>query len=228
MKIQFEKPPVVEALCDFRFQGEWDQTVPTRFHEKWHDRLPLLRTPEKEGEPFRFWSEDETRLVQIAPRILTANFKRFYGSWAELRNFAEEVLRDYVEIAGEQPFSRVGLRYLNAVVVPPDAPFSDYIVAAPTAPPGLETSDQRKVEVSVSHTSLVMNDINGKLIYSLSCRGIMEEGVLLDFDVSTLDVKPVNLQNVFEWLDEAHEEIKNVFLANVTEKARAAFGETNV
>ncbi len=226
MSVQFKKSPLLQAVCEFRFEEEqWKGEAVGQFFEKWRDRLPTLLMPDFGQDAIRFFSKDSTRCVAMYPSYLSVSLSAPYTHWNDFKGFIEAVLSDYHQLAPIESFSRVGLRYLNAIKVTPPQPFEDYVALAPRNPEGMEPSEHRKFGFVMEQAVMVYFDLNGELHFRQGSRGNPEEGILLNLDFATYDASLVNFSNVMAWLQVAHDEIETVFLANITPRAREMFEE---
>ncbi len=137
MRALYANPPLIEAVCDFRFEpGEpWDATIPGRLYVLLEKQFPKRRairdftaeivagpnTIEQQVTPIdrtHFVREDETALVQVAVNNLTVNHLAPYPGWATFRPMIERALKTYNQIAVPQGLQRIGLRYINRVEIP--------------------------------------------------------------------------------------------------------------
>lgn len=226
MAIRFEAPPLVQAVCEFQFdENNWKGEAAGQFFERWRERLPTLLMPDFGQDAIRFFSEDSTRCVAMCPGLLSVSLSAPYTNWDDFKEFIEQALRNYHELAPINEFSRVGLRYLNSIKVPRPEPFDKYITLPPRTPDGMEPSQQRKVGFFVERTSMIYLDLNGELSFFQGVRGDPDEGVLLNLDFATHDASLLNISNVMDWLETAHDEIEKVFLRSITAHTRKAFQE---
>src|SRR5713226_8010172 len=138
----YENPPIVEALAEVSFAGsDWKPSIPGRFYERVKDRFPeegrrdqvgvqLSVSPEQadwrleRGAPRSlFLASDQSQMVQLAPELLVYNQlypdrERPYRHFEEWRPTVMEMLAIYRELAKPKTIERLGLRYINKIVVP--------------------------------------------------------------------------------------------------------------
>ncbi len=134
---RYRDPPVVEALSEIYFAGSvWDMTVPGQFYERVRKGFPkkeqvdamgleLQLGPQQAearmtpGQPrVRFSREDGSRMVQLARDLLVVNQLRPYSHFEQWRPLVLEMLSLYRELARPSGIERLGLRYINNVVIP--------------------------------------------------------------------------------------------------------------
>lgn len=164
MARQYDNPPLVEALCEFRFLGDqaWDWTIPGIVYEKIKAGYPekrqegVLEVPVqptadsmlvgvKTGiSKMQFFRADRSALVQVGPDLLAFNAvpqgtAHLYPGWASFKPEALEHLATYRAVANPKALARVGVRYINRVAVPTGEKFSlgRYFRVLPNLPAGL-------------------------------------------------------------------------------------------
>jgi uncharacterized protein (TIGR04255 family) len=133
---RYEDPPVVEALCEIIFDGSvWKGDIPDAFHERIRARFPA-RTPVArvgaefeiapqqasarvtQGEPrWQFARDDRSMIVQLERDLLVVNQLRPYPRFEEWRPVVVEMLAEYRALAQPKTITRLGVRYLNRVVI---------------------------------------------------------------------------------------------------------------
>jgi uncharacterized protein (TIGR04255 family) len=137
---QYRKPPIVEAVCEFRFvaTADWDPAIPWRFRERVQDEYAgkpinqvaleadLKKEPGESSVSFKqgvvkvqFPNRDGNRLVAVGPHVLSVHVRQPYPGWDEdFRPRIERGLVAYAAAASPEGFTRVGIRYINQVVLP--------------------------------------------------------------------------------------------------------------
>lgn len=158
---RYKYPPVVEALCELYFEGSrWDQTVPGRFYDLVAGDFPK-RT---EGAFFRteiqvasdgatesrqvskprleLRNEAGSQLVQLAQDLLVVNqlqpYPESFEHW-EPRIYS--LLDSYNTVAMPARIKRIGVRYINNIVIPGKrVQLEQYFTIYPQLPPSLGDS----------------------------------------------------------------------------------------
>ena len=125
----YKNPPIVEAVCEFRFESRqaWDWTIPGLIYADIKGQYPSKKqvksleftvTRQREAvsqavtgsvERMQFISQDGTALVQVGPDVLSVNQLRPYSSWQKFRKEILSVLDTYQELAKPKGLKRVGL-----------------------------------------------------------------------------------------------------------------------
>jgi uncharacterized protein (TIGR04255 family) len=236
---RYPNPPVVEALCEIYTDGSaWDPTVPGLFYERVRDRFPKrgqARDVEIEvtvGAPApatkvtpseprsQFAREDGSRMIQVARDLVVVNQLRPYPAFEEWRPQILEALDLYRELAKPSQVSRIGLRYLNRVVVPePEVPMDRYFQLYPELPKALGTLHgpfMLRIELPT--------EVPGhQLVVTFGSAPRDREGTqafVLDlYDV----VGSPGFDAVPQRIDEAHAHIERAFEAILTDATRALF-----
>lgn len=159
---EYKQAPIEEALVEFRFKpapGGWDWTIPGKLHahEAIRDVYPgKPRTQQVMqntfqmvgGQPaFNFQQgiggvhlvdNDAKRLIALAPDVVSVHVLRPYEGWKLFRPRVETVLNAYHFVAKPEAVIRIGLRYVNQIVIPAaQLRLADYFTAPPQAPAGL-------------------------------------------------------------------------------------------
>lgn len=81
-------------------------------------------------------SRDGLNVTQLRVSGFTFNRLAPYTRWEEIRPLALDAWRKYAEIARPEAVTRLGLRYINHIPLPPGVhELDDYLVAGPRTPP---------------------------------------------------------------------------------------------
>lgn len=142
--------PITEAIIDFRvktragFRPEEFADLKTRLSERFpkvdvHNwRLDLGRRSPRPLQGYFFKTSDEKTIAQFRADGFAFNRLRPYTSWEELFPQAMELWRLYSGISKPDVVTRLAVRYINRIVLPPGAvTFEVYLRAAPVIPPEL-------------------------------------------------------------------------------------------
>jgi len=242
----YKSPPLVEALCEFRFDpGQpWDWTIPGLIYAKLGEEFPKKQQRKsyelsvhegpqeaaqvrRELDRMRFVRKDDTALVQVGHDILSVNHLRPYPHWPAFKELIARVLDTYREVVEPKGFHRIGLRYINRIEIPEREQFEigDYVTAIPQIPDALPQAFLRWFQT----TDLPLEDINGILtLQSGDIRGeeCPDQAIfLLDLDCRTVRPDEIALDEAIEWVEKAHEKIESAFEACITPKCRNIFQE---
>ena len=233
----YKKPPVIEAVCEFRFEGSqpWDWTIPGLVYDRIKSEFPkkrqqnVLEVAMQPGEgkisqevkagiaKMQFLREDETALVQVGPELLAVNQLRPYPSWPTFKALILTQLDVYRTVAKPKALKRVGLRYINRIDMPvPDFALEDYFRTLPNLPdtvPNVFASFMLRMEVPYE-------DINGRLTFVFGTPPIKAEkpAFMLDLDMFALGEDAPSLDEVSKWIEAAHERVEKAFDGTFTDK----------
>jgi uncharacterized protein (TIGR04255 family) len=154
------RAPVVEAVIDMRARASLDLQEPSvearftgiaagyRFERATHEfeakfSLQADRSPEAQvagrWKGLRCVADDGKRIAQFNRDGFVLSRLAPYTNWYALHDEAIELWRAYVEIARPTELLRIGVRYINRILLPPgDAQLEDYLDPSPTTPRGLD------------------------------------------------------------------------------------------
>ena len=244
----YPHPPIEEALVDFHFLPgpEWDLTLPGKLHGhpairdaypgKPRQQLiygaalqPRVQQPHSvEMRPslgrVQLVNADGTRLVTLAPDALSVNVLRPYDGWLAFRPRVETTLRAYWEVAAPEAVMRIGVRYINRIVIAdPSASAHTYSHCAPPPVPGLpERTDEFTSRVVYGYEDGV------KLILTQATLAPQDgvRALLIDLDMVWEAAAPeagLTLDEVMGTVDRLHEREGLAFEATITAEAREVF-----
>jgi uncharacterized protein (TIGR04255 family) len=238
---RYKNPPVVEALCEFRFDPDspWDLTMPGLIYEKVRDTFPKRHqvkvvdvgtTPETLGQVratdrVQFLDKDGKALIQISPHFLAVNHLEPYPSWEEFLPLIESGLEAYRDVADPRDIHRVGLRYINRIEFAEQRiDLQDYFEFYPFVGPNLpQLFGPFIVGIQVAYDDW---DIL-KLTQTMPPPTETPDTITLILDLDYFLAKPgeVVLNNVLEWVNVAHDRIEEAFEACITNRLRQKFEE---
>lgn len=132
---QYKNPPIEEALCEFIFTPteEWNLTLPGKLQMAIKDEYSgsprqvniqkfVPRAPNTMGleNDFRvqFPTSDATRFVTIGKDSVVINVLKPYEGWTLFKPRIMRALEAYERIANLQSVVRIGVRYINKIIIP--------------------------------------------------------------------------------------------------------------
>jgi len=244
MARKYEKPPLVEALCEFRFLGDqaWDWTIPGIVYERikidYPEKrqegvleVPVRQTPDamlvgmKTGiSKMQFFKADKSALVQIGPDLLAVNAvpqgsDHPYPGWEKFKPEVLRHLKTYRDVASPKSLARVGVRYINRVMVPTGEKFSleRYFRALPNIPAGLP----QVLSTILINIEVPFEDPPGTLRFIFGSANTDEPDVahfLLDMEMYVAGDQVPTLDAVGDWLEKAHARVEAAFDASFTDE----------
>jgi uncharacterized protein (TIGR04255 family) len=246
---KYKKPPVVEALCEFQFvpSQSWDITIPGILYEKIRNEFPIKQQqmdlgvrvwPKEEGMPghrvefgpfgpprMQFFRMDKISVVQIAQDLLTVNHLKPYPAWEEFKSLILSILGKYREIANPKGFKRINLGYINKIDLEEDKiEFTEYFNYYPSLPHNLPRT-HKAFQVTVEIPYEQERDILRLTLATIVPEKPNTLSLVLDIAYAMVRPESIALDEVPDWLEDAHTIVENAFEACITEKCRALFEE---
>lgn len=245
MSRRYQKSPIIEALCEFRFTSEtWDWTLPGLLYQQISGRFPTknqvramelevpveaAKTPARlkgNVERLQFQSADQTSLVQVGPNLLAVNLLAPYGHWeADFKPVILEMLDLYRRVAQPTGFNRIGLRYINRLEIPePAFTLSDYFVLQPQLPSTMPASFSNLF----MRVGLPYEAAHGQLMLTFGNAPDAPENTaafILDLDFATSQAEQLTFETASAWIESAHQCVEEAFESCITNHARELFEE---
>lgn len=244
MSKKYESPPLIEAICEFRFTPgqEWDATFPGLIYEKVKDdfnkkktvrqiRFQPIRNQDEQiieqeiTERIQFVREDGRALIQVAPNFLTVNCLSPYPGWNQFHTMISENLNKYTYVAEPEGLRRIGLRYINRIEIPiTRVNLEDYFDFYP------HLGDKLPQEHGpfIVGVQIFFEDKRDVLKLDLTtAKSSNSEGLplFLSLDYFCSQSNGIGLKEIDDWIETAHTHIEDTFEACITEKTRSLFEE---
>jgi uncharacterized protein (TIGR04255 family) len=237
--VRYRKPPLTEALCEFRFQetGIPSNIILGKLYEQIEEDFPTVETHRGIGvqaeedapspaivmeERTRFVSKDETRLIQVGPGLLAANQLKPYRDYPSFREFIQKTMDVYYEVAKPAGLRYIGLRYINRIEMTPNQPLAEVFHIGFRIPEAFQSFP----DPYLLRMEFACCEERDRLIVVLATAPPQEnspaKAVMLDFEY--ILIRPDEIDDrLLEWMDEAHEEIEEAFHACLTESVLHSF-----
>lgn len=241
MALRYQKPPLVEALCEVRFasteERRWDWAIPGMLYERIQGRFPTRRerhaidipivgpvplgTATHSIERLQFVSGDENTMVQVGPDLLAVNSLRPHLGWPELRDTLLDVLAAYRGIAAPSSIAMAAVRYINRVELPLQSGFAleRYFQVLPVLPVGVP----EEVSTFLIHTEVGYED--PAAIFRFRFGTTESAGQVAAFMLDYEHVSPGSIAPTFDglrgWLDAGHDRIERAFYGSFTPMTHA-------
>lgn len=243
---RYRNPPIIEAVCEFHFVSglDWDPTLPGKLHTELADDYPGKPRNQKsielgvhlqESSPPHFLfgegsgkvqliTENEKRIVGIGRDVLSIHMLRPYQDlpdsekigWDEFRPRISKALSAYWNVAQPQGVKRVGVKYINKLVVSKEVTVvNEYLKCALPEVDGLPNH-------LVNFMSRVEYAYTDGVKLALS-QGTVEDGFILDIDVIMESQEVLGRQDTDTLIDDLRVREREVFEAVITDKARGLF-----
>jgi uncharacterized protein (TIGR04255 family) len=243
---QYDHPPLIEAVCEYRFNSDaWDWTLPGLIFQevgqefcKKREVAAALRFGHPAGPridaglaKMQFLREDESALLQLSPNTLAINHVAVYPGWEKVKAELLEQLDIYREIANPASLKRIGLRYINRIVVDLDhIDVTRHFVTFPGYP---KLSEEALLDSLNVQASLRFSSPPVQLNFTLTDRAVSQAGsvsdaktYIFDLDAFAADGEVPELDDVASWLESAHKRLEDFFDASFSDEVHEQlFGE---
>lgn len=243
MPRRYHQPPIIEALCEFRFRPtpQWDLTIPGLFYDRIKDQFPNKRQQPRsfefklEGAPpfgapdltiesrLQFFTEEGRTLIQLDRDLLSVNQLNPYSSWEHLLPLIRRGYDAYFDVARPAGLQRIGLRYINQIVIPEETVnLHDYFTFYPIAPDSFpRTLDGFLLVADFAFAG--QRDTLRVRLTSAQTPQADTNTLVLDLDYFTEKPDDLTFESVFPWIEQAHANIENSFEAIITDNLRRLF-----
>jgi uncharacterized protein (TIGR04255 family) len=241
---KYKNPPLVEALCEFRFEPDspWDITVPGLIYERVKSTFKERRqmnlvnfevttTPTgiqqalQSADRIQFVRDDGTALLQVAPGLLTINHLKPYPSWEIFRPMILAALSDYAEAAPHSVLDTLTLRYINRFDFSgPKVDVEDFFNFYPHVGSDLP-------QTYISFISGVQFEYeNPPSLLRMQIANTADQtpdrrSMMLDLTYVIPVHKPLDFAPIERYLNTAHDNLENAFEASIRDDLRATFDE---
>ena len=240
---EYPNPPIAEALCQVTFARPlaWSVATPGLLWERLRDDYPTEPEAQDQisasvqtgddnpnvalnrGEQrFIYRDEERQRLVVANRTFISANSLPPHEGWPALRGRLEAAIRALGDTVTLQPVERVGLRYINRVVVPgPEINTDDYFnIGIRTARQGDAPfqSFMHRVESILDPTTIIMSTFA-----TLKPADDTNIPFLLDFDLMRVGLDTTDLAEILKAADELHYAEHQEFESAITDETRKLF-----
>ena len=240
---RYRKPPVVEALCEMYFEGsEWDDTLIGQFYERVKKEFPKKRQQEIQEAQVRFSTVGEAaagvrrlpprmqfvteagdRMIQLGPDLLVVNQLRPYASFEDWERTLYNALDTYQGLARPRRLARLGVRYIDRVILPATTVrMEDWFALYPEIPP----------TVGATHGAFMLRvefperRPGHKLLVTFGSAPPEEldtTAFLLDYYDVSEPGGAISKKDVQPFVRTAHDNIIEAFEASITDPLRALF-----
>jgi uncharacterized protein (TIGR04255 family) len=238
----YRNPPVIEAVCEFRFPKgtQWPEDITEKFYEKVKDSFPhkevhkgqeLEITAKEDDFRHKIVSIERTTLqsekpriqIHIGNRILSIHCLQPYPSWEVFLpriQRAFDTIRKVTDITG---IDRIGLLYLDKIEIPEGGDtLGEYFNFYPFIGKNLPKNFINFI-VGCEFPFADMRDICRLQL----TRALQERPGYSTFILSTdyylAKRHMISQDDVDEWLENAHQEVREIFEGSITDKMRALF-----
>jgi uncharacterized protein (TIGR04255 family) len=242
---KYLKPPLEEAVCEFRFTEDtpWDMTIPGLLYDKIKDTFPIkekrkyqesLIRQDKDGaiqevsvnDAMGFLSLDKKAQINLRNNCFSINYLKPYPTWGEVLPVVERVYYEVQGLIHIEGISRLGLRYINRIVLPDEK----HISLSKYFEFGLRLGEGLPKNMTGFSASAILEMPDG----SNACLVRMaraaedplgENTILLDMDFYSKSPLSVEPDHAIEWVKNAHDQVEKIFENCINDRLRAIFEE---
>lgn len=247
MPNKYVNPPLIEAVCDIRFDANsnWDLAIPGLFFDRFKSSYPKRRqaaaidlavSPAKDQveqilsrhDRLQLLDEHEKDVLQIGPHLLAVNRLAPYESWQHFEPRIMAAFDAYLDIARPKRLARIGLRAVNRIEVPkPLIRMEDYFDFYP------HLGDHLPQEIGPFLVGVEFTFEGGRDHLRLEVRNTLasKEGLtsfLLILDYYSQGLGKIEFLAVRDWLRTAHRHLDDVFEGCLKDSLREVFKPVEV
>ncbi|MGV8088032.1 MAG: TIGR04255 family protein [Methanomicrobiales archaeon] len=239
---QYRNPPIIEAICEFRFSPEtkWDPTIPGLVYEKLKSGFPLresrieqeiemrvddkgLKHHIKPSQRAVILSENRKSLVQIGERILAINHLKPYPGWDNFRpkiHWAFEALKEATDIVG---IDRIALVYIDKIEIPgKTVTMEEYFEFLPHLGSKLPQNYSSFI-VGCEFPFNDKRDICKLQLTSAIPDNPKYSAFILTTEYFVPHKKAISPENALNWVEDAHTIVRDQFKGCITPKLEELF-----
>ncbi|MGH8065711.1 MAG: TIGR04255 family protein [Candidatus Entotheonellia bacterium] len=247
MTKKYRNPPLIEALVEFRIlpDSPWDLTVHGLIYEKIKKTFPhkeqrlIQEVDIKQGpkgieqqvhvsERSFFFTNDKTMFVQIGQHLLAINCLRPYPTWREFKPRIEEAFNALLNSIDVKGLAKISHRAINRIEVPlSPINLGDFFEFRPF----LGTRLPRNMRSFILGCVLPFfneRDLCKVQLTTGAADTPSHSAFLLDIDYFLAKPEDLPVDNALVWVEEAHENVNNIFEGCVTDRLREVFQEETV
>ena len=246
MSKEYRNPPIIEALCEFRFSQStpWDPTVPGLLYKELSGEFPIKeskviqevrvsRIPSggiqqnlATSERTMFLNPERNMIIQVGDRLVAVNCLEPYPTWKVFKKLIDRAFSALAATGGTvNEVQRIDLRYINRIRIPAAVfEMEDYFEFRPFLGKGLPQDFSSFFVGSV----LECPEKDDACKIELTSRIPRLENTsefLLDLTYFRRSDCPVPTTGVSEWVENAHTNIEKVFEGSLTDNLRKLFSE---
>ena len=242
MTTAYSSAPIEEAVCAIHLPQtvNWDMTVPGAFYEKIKANYPIkevmrgseISLPVTPGsipgmrgiERIKFSSADKKSVVMLEERSIAISRLRPYTSWELLMPQIKTVFETFSQVVDISSLLRVGLRYINRLEVPHDiSNIEEYFEFRPRMGKNMAESGPASFMIGVEIPYEEGRDICRVQMMKTLPNDPNNDAYILDLDYFLARPNSLPVEDLYDWVELAHERIGQIFEDSLTESMKATF-----
>lgn len=240
----YKNPPILEAVCEFRFELSDKASAKqiSTFYEKIKDSFPVSKKgkvgsielkvePDKSSgknqmthkENFyefdQYFSQDEKYSIQLDGGRVSIHRVKPYISWTDFFPLIKLVYGSYVKSFSPIKVLRIGLRYVNEIILPSEKfALQDYFNINASLP-FFSKEDQKSIFLGSVFEQEKGRDAIKIQFTEKQIKNVSEKAFVLDFDYFLAN-PPILSNGVEKWIEEAHNKVERVFDGIISNKIK--------
>lgn len=247
MSKTYKNPPLLEAVCEFRFVvgGELStenirafySAIQVSFPKQKKGKMNKLefhidaeKTPEENKKNIsqdyyefeQYFSDDEKCSIQLDGGRVSIHRIKPYTSWTDFLPLIQLVHNAYTTHFLPTEVARIGIRYINEIILPSsNFNFSEYF-ALQASIPSLDANSRQSIFLGALYEQNEGRDAIKVQFADKQQNNPEIKAFILDLDYFL--AKPViPLTGLDQWLGEAHTNLENVFEGLLTTNTKDVF-----
>lgn len=245
MKRNYANPPLLEAVCEFKFSAEsnWDITIPGLLYETLKKEFPVKKKDTfgelvvqkmpngqfqqimNSHERISFLTIDEKTTVNVAPFTLSIHQLKPYSNWENFKHCIDNALDALKKNMATAGFERIGLRFVNNITVSrPTIKLEEFFNFRPFIGPALPQA------LNGFTINCALQYEGGKNVCNLRLATQASPvpgnaSFILDIDYYLNQPKSITVAEVDDWLNKAHATCNILFEGCTTDTLKSLFDE---
>ncbi len=229
-RYKYERAPLQEAIFEVRFINDsFDSAIPGQIYEKVRKEFPqkkdikqfffavglqehqFKRSSDIRAPCMQAWNTQQSQCVQVGPGIIAAN-DLSYNGWETFLPAIRRIVDSYVEVVSPQEVERVGMRFINRILIPEDkVSISNFFQIGISVPPIINNS--HSFDITLNSRINGKFDVLTKVRFTSDSLKKGESGVafVLDLDASVSSLISADSTEIIEVARSAHNRIGAIF-----------------
>ena len=244
MSKKYQNPPIIEAVCEFRFSldTKWDLAIPGLLYEKVKADFPVREQrlfqeveikQSAQGveqimhprERIVFLDNENRVLIQVGERLLAINCLKSYPTWTKFVSLIRYSFKAINEVVKLKQVQRIGLRYINRIEIADlNVKLDNYFDFRPSLGDRLP----KNIGNFMIGCVIPFKDMTAECDLKLM-RGVPQKNgnmaFILDIDYYLKQSKDAFIDDICDWIEKAHAQVENIFEGCITDRLRIIFKE---
>lgn len=242
MRNGYPNPPILEVVCEFRLMpaSDWDGTIPESVYDRVKSDYPIQTkrmVPETISPPgsksrdqeirpkerVLFYAEDRKSFLQLGPFLFFVNRLMPYSGWGEFQSKVQHTFKIWAGLVGELNMEKIALRFINRIELPiPLQKTGEFFSLNPMLGPDFSDSPDH-LTLGCNFSYHEGRDACRVQLTGSNPQTPDRSAYFLDFEYSLARPHKVTVEETIDWIEAAHEKIKTLFEASITDRLRGTF-----